>query len=384
MTATRFPMAGGPRLVLVRGGLDDADRDDGGPDWQDFCHRIGWQPPGPAPADDFEERIAERLRAKVSADKVVRIDFARGGDCLVSRDGRDGRDGREGEATEANFGPAGESEPVHTGWGRLGVAVAMSLAVAAAAVLVVGKMDSSNPYAASGSASAELSASAERRSAVAPSVERAAPMSPVVAPDAPDVRGPNGEERTAKPGPSARPPRFSKPRPPGTRVALRSVDAAEADGALVAVRPATPELATAELARSDASPAESHPAERREELDTAPRADADLDAFVATRADRSVAWGTVARDRVVVPVADSVAFAPAPVRASADVWSNRGGATGAAESEQARTASASWSLSPESARWFGATVTPSLPRGLAPASVGAMAQLDLGKALSRF
>jgi len=358
MSSTRFPMAGGRRLVLVRGGLDDAHRDDGGDggaDWQDFCRRIGWQPPGPAPADDFEERLGERLLvaasgARVSgarasgarasgADNVVRIDVARRPAIAPAREGR------AGEVSEADFGH-GDAEPAPSRWGRLGFAVAMTLAVAAVACFVVAKLVSSNLQTSAASLP-ELSAHADRQSAVAPSVDRALPVSPSVAPD---VRSPHVEEPTAKPAPSARPPRFARPRPPGARVAIRSAEAAQEGRALAARRPAESDLATTDLVKSE---------------------------------DRPVAWGTVARDRVVVPVADSVALAPAPVRVSAGVWSNRGGATGATEPEQARTVGPSWSLSPANARWFGATVTPPLPRGVAPASVGVMAQLDLGKALGR-
>ena len=161
------------------------------------------------------------------------------------------RDGRGGEATEADFGHAGDAEHTPGGWGRIGVAVAMSLAVAAVAFLVVAKLVSPNPHASAGSLPA-LSAHADRQATVAPSVDRAAPVSPLVAPDATDAPAPHASDPTAKPAPSVGPPRLAKPTPPGAWLATRSVDAAEADGALAARRPARSDLARADLATTEA------------------------------------------------------------------------------------------------------------------------------------
>lgn len=49
------------RLVLLRGGLDAGKAAPETDDWSAFTLSIGFQPRGLAPADDFEERLAERI-----------------------------------------------------------------------------------------------------------------------------------------------------------------------------------------------------------------------------------------------------------------------------------------------------------------------------------
>ena len=106
------------RLVLLRGGLDDhgtlddASSGDGGADWQDFCRRIGWQPPETEPRDDFEDRLAERLFAKATPDNnVVRLDVERaaralGCASLLSMGPQAAPyPGALGDAAEADFAP---------------------------------------------------------------------------------------------------------------------------------------------------------------------------------------------------------------------------------------------------------------------------------------
>jgi hypothetical protein len=114
--------------------------------------------------------------------------------------------------------------------------------------------------------------------------------------------------------------------------------------------------------------------------------------------DAPVAWGVVPRYRSGLPTSglptsglptsglptsDAAALSPAPIRASADVWSSGASRTAALDANGARYASASWSLSSTTDRWLGASVTPPPPPGVAQASVGAMVQLDLGKAFGK-
>jgi hypothetical protein len=195
------------------------------------------------------------------------------------------------------------------------------------------------------------------RATVAPVVERAVPVDPSDprrdrvrrAPPSPTEDAPTGPDPSAKP---------RRPTPPGSMVAQRS---RRGDARSRGVsRPVT--------MGGDPFPLATQAGER-----TPPQAIADAD----PRARSS-------SPSFAIPRAESLALASTfPViprrwsdeRAS-DVWTRP-----ASFGPAVAPASASWSLSPESSRWYGVGLPPSNASAGVPPGVGVMAQLDLGKAL---
>ena len=386
-----------PHLVLLQGGKDDTQDGDGSADWQRFCDQIGWQSPTSAPPDDLEDRLAERLFAKPTAeDNVVHLDLVR-----AVRTALETEDAAE---AEANFAPVSGAfrvrvpEPLAApdrrpaGRDRVTFAVAAAaLAVAAVTFLVVARLAISNPRSPSASSS-EASAEIAPRATVAPCSDDAddsADGAPIEAlspsESAPPRRAPRPEKKASKPDPRPPAPSPTTPEPPGALVARR---------ALVAPDSASDSAsAMAHLVRTGASlrdPRETAIEPRPVVADRADRAElADLSAPSPISADPSVSWGVVGAYRSGLPAADTVAPASAPLRAtsgnrsraSTGVWSDGPEATDSPDAPVARRANASWSLAPARDRWIGASWTPPAPTGTAPSNVGVMVQLDLGMAL---
>lgn len=413
MSAARKPAVRPRGLVLVRGGLDarDGDGDDG---WEDFCRRIGWQTAAPAPDAEFERRIAEGLFTRpIAPDNVVDLELARetkqaeAGDLEASfadeirrsfvREIQPWRadeaalpgpgDGpgaappesapRPGErfadAAQANLAPDAEADRLRRGWVRVGAA-ALTLALAATVLLAVARLAAS-------------SARSPAASIVAPSAEVSHAVTappPEVAPvRATPPEGPSKPAPTAKPQPKPRTPRDARPRPPGALVARRSLDAPAKSRALAADGPAAAADEPAHDEDSQIDAGEASEGEARvavaslEALGAEPRA---AWGGVRIQADPAASWDPAMRSLVALSAVESAASAKG--NGGADVWSS--GLPAAEPSAASRTPapSATWSLSGGRDRWVGASLTPT-PPALAPANIGVMMQLDLGRALNK-
>ncbi len=393
----------GHRLMLVQGGTDDTTAEDGGEDWQDFCRRIGWQPPAPGAEDNLEERLSERLFAKSApGDNVVRLDLVRAARAAVSADEMGFEDFApvsgtfrlrlsehlsEVERLRA-FDELSGAERLRAsgrsrgGWGRAPFAAAAALAVAAVVFFVVSRLAlSGGPSAGFPAACAESAPLAT----VAPPLDHAIEQGPTEAREPRDVapprRAPRHEAKTVKPAPKPTTPAPAAPEPPGAMVARSGPEVASPLRDSTARRADDPGVAESGAeggAGSDPAKSEGSPADSREtEIETRAVV-AEIDSPAGGHGDPSVTWGVVPRYRSGIGGTEAAAFAPAPIRATSEVWANGAVATGASDGKEGRFASASWSLSPAADRWLGASVTP--PLNASQASVGAMVQLDLGKA----
>ena len=373
MSAARKPAGRPHRFIVVRGGLEDGDG--GGGDWEDFCHRIGWQTPAPEPDDDFERRLAEGLRANRSApDNVVDVEAALSASGvrarLVSMD-LEARPSPEAPArldvespAAASFAPAPEVavDGPRRRWQRVAIAAA-TFAVAAAAALAVIRLASSP----ASSKEATIAAPWDEMWSVTapPSPEHAVDQDRFDAPlpmETGPVRATPPPQPTAKPGPTPKPlrveppvPPDARPEPPGLMVARRSAD----EGFRMPERGARPGVAAMSVMRR---------------LDTTAPEEPSMPWAAAGRT-------FAARRPAIVPALASV-DAPLPAKSDAggDVWSQLPAAAEPAGAEVARAASPSWSLAGAKDRWVGASLT-SPPPALASASIGVIVQLDLGRAL---
>lgn len=424
MSAERIRRAEARRLVLVRGGKDGGDGGDR--DDLDFYRRIGWQTGAPEPDDDFERRIAEGLFAKAAApSNVVDIDRARDARSARSHDFEaaladmlsralmepapdSGPRRKEIVAEEPNVteddarrisgihvavavNPHVETRPA-TGrrTGRiLGVAAA-ALALAASVTFVVVKTRGAGT-------NMDVASSAARAIAPDPSVAHEieeAYRDSDPSPTAPVVTAPKDDEAAPpKKGPRARPPvvHAKKPVPPGMVVARRSQDSRRRDE--------SDSLTLDRLAARDALDSDAPTSVRtgREQDISARPGFASLRSPLAGWSDRRTAWSpagdgvepspswrTAPRPSLTLPGVDGAVTAS--VDAAQATWSSVptpvDGAAGEKTKEPVRSSSAAWSLAGAKDRWVGASISPS-PESLSAANVGAVLQLDVGKALDR-
>lgn len=398
MSAARKSAARPRGLLLVKGGLG-AHGGGGDQDWDDFCHRIGWQAPAPEPDDDFEKRIAEGLSAKASVpDNVVELDLARSirealsapreACCDVEEpisgirwvpvareagvpsvvEGADESASPDDDGSSPAEAPEiGDAERrgsrILRAAPRATVAV-FTLALAAAVLLAVLKLAVFAPRPDGGSMAP--TADLARATPVSPPrVDR--PLPEEVAPiETARPESDPAEPRKVKPAPK---PRKTGPEtPPGTRLARRSADEAAE----------TPE-------------AESRPVLAR--MDSALPADRDSSRLLegapvwAQGSDTSASWGgrvynsnvpaVAERPRVAFSSVDSLA--PSPVRAGGEVWAQSPPAESPTSEERERPAS--WSLGGSGNRWIGASLAPSTP-AYSASNIGVMVELDLGKAFA--
>ncbi|MEZ4299060.1 MAG: hypothetical protein R3B70_29190 [Polyangiaceae bacterium] len=413
MKTSRLSTEGRPRLVLVRGGLADAPTAES-PDWTDFCHRIGWQSPAGEPDDDFEDRLLRRLTEGPSAyGNAARLPVLHdrhpvesgawpassalaAADLLAEPESSPAPWGQLTPAVEPAASPAVEPaaapavdpaaspalepERRRAPWGRVGLAAAGMLAVAAAAALITAKVVSPSAPA-TAAAVPERAADRAQQAPLAPTSQC---PSPTASDRAADPRAPSAEEPTNKPTPGPTPPPGHESAPRRARVASRSrvtpetdsaPDTAPVEATLATFRPASVSLAPVETSHLDIGAAAGSQAIARVDVPVAWRSAGDREG--------SAGWSNTSPDRAVLPAPDSVAVAPAAVRPSTHVWSAASDASTAPDRGRTASAAGNWALSPEGDRWLGATVTPTLPRGSAPASVGVMAQLDLGRAFDK-
>ncbi len=248
-------------LVLVQGGHGEPP--DTEADWDEFCQQIGWQQATPeqdATLDNLEERLAERLFAKLGTggsqvEGEIPLSLRRSGHVFDHGVERVDGDAARYECAVAEYeepGGFGETSGVYRlrasevlntpvlsrsveptsvpsvavvarqaiglRWGRAPVAAVAVLAVAAALVLLVRELSTLNPNGAGVVASAET---ARPVALTANPTEKFAPINSVERPvDPPRRADPNASK--ANPKPKAAP--VTTAEPPGTMVARASFD----------------------------------------------------------------------------------------------------------------------------------------------------------------
>jgi hypothetical protein len=325
-----------------RAAPDDAD-------WEAFCARIGWQRAQAALPDDYEERLAARIfpedagadPAGVAVEQALRAAQIALAARIAGGDGQRARS--RGESP-----PAPRRAPA--AWAMM--AVAAVLCVAASVVLWRGSRPPMD-------AQACPDAEAPRRATIAPVDDRAAPVDPTARRKEaePPSRRLQTKDAPVTPVPTETKPR--KPVAPGAPVARRwRRDEARPRRMAEPPGPLVPELPP--RASGSASPI----------------AAADLrgPASKLGLPDASPGPGGVTLAAQALPV---IPRAWPDVRAR-EAW------TQLVSFRQGPTpASGTWSLSPESPRWYGVGLPPSSASTGVPSGLGVMGQVDVGRAIGR-
>jgi hypothetical protein len=334
--------------VLV-GGQGPAAPDDA--DWEAFCARIGWQRAEAALPDDYEERLAARVFAEHPgaagpAGAAVEQALRAAQIALAAR-----------IAESAGKGDTLAGEAGH--WRRRAwamMAVAAVLCVAASAVLWRGHRPQLD-------AQACPDVETSPRATIAPIDDRAAPVDPTDPRRAaePPARRPSTKDAPTTPAPAETKPR--KPVAPGALVARRwrrrvspPVRLADSIQSVRGVTPAWPRDLHDDATGSPSPVDLRGPAPQPDRPDASP-------------APRGITLA--ARTLPAIPRAWPEARAP-------EAWVQP-----ASFRPGPAPASGTWSLSPESPRWYGMTLPPSIASTGVPSGLGVIGQLDLGKALSR-
>jgi hypothetical protein len=379
-------------LVLLRGGLDHegAATMGGSPedaDWQAFCERIGWQHVEAALPDDYEERLA----ARIFQDAPSRWGRERPhtpGSCGALGDDpvsigveRAQRVARLGGA-EPTAGGDDEGWPLSGAvapWqskARRAYVVATTMAVAAVLGVAASVMFWLAGRPSVGAVACPDAEALPRATIapvvapiVAPVVDRAEPVEPSERRRDPVLRArpPQVKDATTGPAPSEAKPR--RPTPPGSMVAQRSASDDE--------RPREPSQSVTMGPQAAPYPGPAEPAlvgmgetvqpvqARERALDAPPLAVALADGVLApTLPVIPRAWPS----RPAMTMGPRAAPYPAP-------------AEPASLGQAVVPASATWSLSPESPRWYGVGLPPSSASAGVPSGVGVMAQVDLAKVI---
>jgi hypothetical protein len=363
--------------VLLRGGLDDAGHDapghDGGSedaDWRAFCERIGWQHVDAALPDDYEERLAARIFAEDTAATGAELHWR--DDPVSIGVERVQRAARLAEGAAAPWRPR-----ARRAFTTATMAVAAFLCAASS---VMFWRAARTPV----GAVACPDTDASPRANIAPVVDRAAPVDPSERrrDPMPRARPPKADDAPTGPAPSDAKPQKSTP--PGSMVAHRSRhDHARPHGASRRVTmDETPEpppqaFMMAETMGESAKPPpqafmmgeSAKPPPQTFTMRETPVADLPATTpglgLTMARANGVALASTLP----VIPRAWSEARTP-------EVWTRP-----ASFGQAVVPASATWSLSPESPRWYGVGLPPSSGAAGVPAGVGVMAQVDVRKAL---
>jgi hypothetical protein len=356
-------------LALV-GGIDRAAPEDA--DWEAFCARIGWQRAEAALPDDYEERLAARVFPEdVGADGPAGVAVEQ-----ALRAAQVALAARIAGGADEGWPLAGQADPwqrrARSRWESPSVlrrapaawammSVAAFLCVAASVVLWRG---SRPPVDALACPDAE----APRRATIAPLDDRAAPVDPTERRREAEPPSRRAQNKDAPPSPAPKP---RKPVPPGALVARRwrHGDA----------RPRSSGSTIAMEERSG-SPVQSvrgvEPALPRDLGDDAagsasPIAAADLRGPASKLGLPDARPGGVALALPVIPRAW-------PDGRASEAWTQP-----ASFRPGPAPASGTWSLSPESSRWYGLGLPPSIASAGVPSGLGVMGQVDVGKALGR-
>jgi hypothetical protein len=365
----RRGLAARSHLVLVHGGLDRAEPAD--PEWESFCERIGWQPAESELPDDYADRLAERIE-EAGCDGLATLDaprLERLADWEESESGVHDRPPIAGAPAPIAGAPAPSLSRARRALAVAGnVAATAVLCAAASAMLwwVAHPVESALP----GPDSAAL------RASVPPVAPRDAPAEPSERPreEAPRTRSPR-KDASMKPAPSETKPATPSSDGPGALVAQRS--RGDEDGA----------RGPAEALSRGAQPAQGSARATSDNRSRAAAESAEPIAVAARSPELDEAPGAApAGIRVEIPPREAFDLARAippisrvwPEPAATDAW------TRAASLGQVMPASASWSLSPESSRWYGVGLPPPAASSGLPPGMGVMAQLDVGKAIDRF
>lgn len=326
------PGSGGrPHLVLLRGGLDRAAPEDA--DWKAFCGRIGWQEAERPLPDDYEEQLLGRIFAGEARRDAP--PWIAGG-------------------TDEQWPLAAGAERWQPRARRASVAATVVVAAILCAAAVMMFWRATGP-----SVGAVACPDVEATPQAIPQIpvdDRAAPP----APSEPRSRPSRTKDAPTLPSPSDTKP----PRPPPGALARRwQRDEGRARGAW---HPAgAPALAS--LRGGDSAQLRGF----RNTAAAAPIAAVDLHATTTglPGVDRSVSIV----DRTLPAIPRALADASTP-----EAWTRP-----ASFARGVLPASASWSLSPESSRWFGVGLPPSSATAGLPSGVGVMGQLDVVKAIER-
>ncbi len=319
---------GRAQLMLLRGGLDDFS---GGAragavalaadeaDWQSFCARIGWQDSDHDVADDYADRLAEKIfGGSQLRDNVIEI--------AVEREAKAVRE---------------QEMPVTPSALRRATARGALLALAGVAAAAVACFVGASVLSATGSTARAVPVSDPAEPVLSPA--------PVPSPEALPVE-------SAPPVDSASP----RTKPPGSLVAQRSSRHRSRGRAFAQQRSAAQQDHHAEVVQT----ALSAPVPLAEMIDIRPGALRDFDGPVTVPDVASLTPRHVDAD-----LRSGTRSTNEPVAWSTPVTS------------RARDASPNWGLSSASQRWYGMGVAPTYEPSSLPVGMAVMAQVDVGKAL---
>lgn len=324
----RSGFEGSRHLVLVRGGLEErhASAEDG--EWQSFCARIGWQSPNEGAGaertlpDDFEDRVLCRILAEPEKSSEPAYE----------------------ESVHASWIPSGSNGPVsryreRTDRKRSGSTASTALLVAAFVGLAA--------------------------AALLPLLTRPPPGASPRPDPAAQQRGPERQPDTtpAPPTDSANPERRRAPAKP---------DATENARAPRTEPPGSP---VARRARG-----RNHTGGRESRAGGVARS---ANAGAADAAEHTPSASVVESQASDAGYATVSARTPTPLFVAERSWSEPSPRAWTEPTEGRGVTRASWSLSPEESRWYGASLPPPGQPGDVHGGrgIGVMAQVDISRAL---